>query len=156
MPSSCSFYHHAKRIVAETGSLDGIFAMGDRAGMTAFAMHKPIVQLEGLAADRAMVEHIRRQDELGGVLGGYGVDYLIVMVNAPLERQGSCYRVMAPHPRQAGLTSPRMTGIFCDPPVVEFHTTDGNAGLEAYTYIFPVSARARRQAVHASASVEPR
>lgn len=113
-------YFHAKRLLAFTKEHPGIYAMGDRAGTAAFLMQWPVVQLEGLVADRKMLEHIRRQDNLNTVLEEYGVDYLIVSVYHPLPYIDNCYRVMVPHSDQAGERSLKMRGEFCRSPVYSF------------------------------------
>ena len=48
------------------GEDDGLLAMGAIAGMATYVMDRPVLQLEGIVADRRLVDHIRRQDSLGG------------------------------------------------------------------------------------------
>ena len=82
---------------------EGRVAMGDKAGITTFLLHRPVVQLEGLVADNAMLQHIQRGDSLNTVLAEYGVDYLIVSAaEHPPQLHDGCYEVVAPNPDQAG------------------------------------------------------
>ena len=60
----------------------GLFAMGAIAGAATYALDKPVLQLEGIVADRRLVEHVRRQDPLEDVLREYQVDYLIVSLGS--------------------------------------------------------------------------
>ena len=136
-----SNYEFALELRDRTRGLDGVFAMGDRAGLTAFLLGKPVVQLEGLIADPAMVDHIRRQDPLDRVLRAYGVDYLIEFLYQPMERKDGCYRVTHPEPGQAGLHSKKMVGKLCQEPIVQFETqlvADPARPQPFYLYVFDV------------------
>ena len=92
----------------------GGYAIGDLAGMAAYLTASPVVQLEGLVGDRALLERIKRGDDLGSVLRDLDVDYYVVF--GLLEREGACYDVSEPKRAQAGRASPRMTARFCAPP----------------------------------------
>lgn len=92
----------------------GYYAMGDRAGVTAFLVPRGFLQLEGLVADRAFLESVRRQRPLREVLEQRGVDYLVESV--PVEQAvDRCLEVAEPKVRQAGNLSPKLRGVFCDP-----------------------------------------
>ena len=56
----------------------GIYAMGAIAGVVGYVMDHPLVQLEGIMADRRMVDHVRNESPLEDVLRENNVDYLIV------------------------------------------------------------------------------
>lgn len=122
---------------------DGVFAMGAIAGFATYLLEKPVVQLEGLIADRAMVEHVRRQDPLGPVLRKYRVDYLLVSLHtAKLDRHEGCYRVTQPNAEWSGERVARMSGDLCSEPIIHFTTRlpvrpwSGFSTLE--TYVFDV------------------
>jgi hypothetical protein len=92
----------------------GYYAMGDRAGVTAFLVPQPFLQLEGLVADQKFLESVRQQRPLREVLEQRGVDYLVESV--PVEQAvGRCLEVAEPKVRQAGKLSPKLRGVFCDP-----------------------------------------
>jgi hypothetical protein len=139
--SQRSNYTFAFELAERTKDLEGVFAMGDRAGLTAFLLQKPVVQLEGLIADPAMVGHIRRKDPLDKVLREYGVDYLIVFLYRPMDREDGCYRVSSPDRGQAGTHSKQMVGKFCKQPVVQFTTqltADPARPQPFYVYVLDV------------------
>jgi hypothetical protein len=100
----------------------GVYAMGDKAGNVANVLGHPIVQLEGLVADPAMLDRIRAQEPLGEVLRAYGVDYLIVSIgpNVPLPKVGDCYEISQPNAHEAGDRSPKMRGRLCGEPIVDY------------------------------------
>jgi hypothetical protein len=107
----------ARTLAQFAASHGGRYAMGDRAGLTAFLSPSPYLQLEGLVADRELLEDIRRERPLREVLQARHVDYLVETVPV-LDAGGSCLHVAAPKARQAGALSPKMRGIFCDPVAV--------------------------------------
>jgi hypothetical protein len=131
----------------------GVFAMGDRGGTAAFVLGKPVVQLEGLVADAAMLDHIQRQDPLEKVIAAYGIDYVVVSQVAEtlehLEHQDGCYVVQAPTPFEAH-DSAKMTGRICSDPIVHFVTPRGphrwSRWLSLETWVFDVRDIKRRQA----------
>lgn len=92
----------------------GYYAMGDRAGVTAFLVPHPFLQLEGLVADRAFLDAIRHERPLREVLTERRVDYLVEAVPNELLA-GRCLKVEEPKPGQAGMLSPKLRGEFCDP-----------------------------------------
>ena len=92
----------------------GRFAMGDDAGMAAYLMPVPVLQLEGLVADKAFVERIRRQQSLLQALDELGVDYYVTVrprVN------GDCYDVR--EPEDGGAHSPVMKAHLCIQPIAD-------------------------------------
>ena len=105
----------------------GLFAMGAIAGMTRYVMDKPVLQIEGIVADRRMVEHVRRQDPLADVLGEYQVDYLIVsLAGVPADRDDGCFLITQPHAQWAGLRTAKMRGDICSEPIEHFFTQRGS------------------------------
>jgi len=92
----------------------GYYAMGDRAGVTAFLVPRGFLQLEGLAADQAFLEAVRRERPLRDVLEQRGVNYLVETVPSQ-QAVGRCLEVAEPKVQQAGNLSPKMRGLFCDP-----------------------------------------
>ncbi len=93
----------------------GRYAIGDLAGMAAYLTTNPVVQLEGLVGDRALLERIKHGDGLDVVLRDLRIDYYVVF--GILERDGACYDVSEPKIGQAGHGSPRMTTRICAPPI---------------------------------------
>jgi hypothetical protein len=70
-----------------------------------------------------MIEHIRREDELGPVLHEYGVDYLIVsLYHAKIEQHDGCYVITEPHVEWAGAATHKMHGAICAEPIVALET----------------------------------
>lgn len=124
-------YAHGKVIAAFARNHPGRYAMGDRAGLTAYLMRLPVVQLEGLVSDARLLERIAHGARLNDVLREYGVDYLVVSVYAPLPHTDGCYHVAIPDPLQSGERSARMRGTFRAAPLL-FFTRKG----ECFTYIF--------------------
>jgi hypothetical protein len=103
----------------------GIFAMGDRSGITAYLLPYPLIQTEGLVMDRNFLRRIQSREPLLDALDAYKVRYYIA--NSILPAAG-CMHVM--EPAQAGPASPHMEADLCMPPVVSF----AHAGY--YTYIY--------------------
>jgi hypothetical protein len=105
---------------------EGLFAMGAVAGVVTYVLEKPVLQLEGLVADRFMVEHVRREDSLAEVLRKYKADYLVVsLASTRAQRRDGCYLVTQPHPEWAGDRTAKMRGEICVEPIEHFHTTRG-------------------------------
>jgi hypothetical protein len=104
----------------------GVYSMGAIGGMATYAMDKPVVQVEGLVADAAMVEHIRHQDPLRDVLLSYGVDYLIMSYayEKPIKHDG-CYVITQPSNFWAGKRTAKMHGEICAEPVEHILTRKG-------------------------------
>jgi hypothetical protein len=116
-----NIYIHALGIKPFTDSHPGRYAMGDRAGLTSYITGQPILQLEGLAADQAMVDSIAMQADLLNVLRKYGVHYYIV--SYPLrefdEHDGN-WKLFEPHKQQVQPWAPVMHGRFYAPEVFRF------------------------------------
>jgi hypothetical protein len=141
-PQAHSPYAHAKAMTSFTERHRGTYAMGDRAGITAYLCSQPFVQIEGLAADWNMYEHIKNGSDLIEVLRSYHVDYLIETAGTgglPKDKNG-CYLLTAPHTEQAGARSPKMSGVLCSEPLFHYQST-GHDGSEVHTYIFAVPER---------------
>ena len=121
----------------------GVYAMGAVGGMVAYELGEPLVQLEGLVADRAMVEHVRAEDDLGRVLASYGVEYLVVsMQHAVLEKRDGCYVVTEPEAEWAGKRVAKMRGALCAEPIAQFSTRSKPHAWSTFssmdTYVFDV------------------
>jgi hypothetical protein len=102
---------------------NGVLAMGAMSGFASNMTQRPFVQLEGLVADRAMVEHIRREDDLGEVLREYHVDYLVVSLHdATMKPHDGCYTVTQPNAEWSGSRVHRMAVDVCGEPVTHFQT----------------------------------
>jgi hypothetical protein len=103
----------------------GIYAMGDRSGITGYLLPDPLIQTEGLVMDRPFLNRIRERQPLLAALAAYRVRYYIANGLAPLT--GCFYAV---EPMQAGPASPHMLAKLCFPPVATFvHGTH-------YTFIY--------------------
>ncbi|HTZ72255.1 MAG TPA: hypothetical protein VMB71_16485 [Acetobacteraceae bacterium] len=110
----------------------GRYAMGDRAGLTSFITGQPILQLEGIVGDVALLRHIRASDDLMKVLQSHQINYYIGTGMA--DDGNGCRLAAEPKAAQAGPQSPAMTAKFCGRPL--YRQADDGAGLE--TVIFPV------------------
>ncbi len=148
-PDPNSIYAHGGELARFARSHPGRYAMGDRAGLTALMIGRPVLHLEGLIADRRMVEHIAHDDRLNDVLAEYGIDYMIVSIYYPIEREGGAWLVSQPDPLGAGRRSHIMRGAFARPPVFTY-ISERDAALASpnqvpndrsgrcYTYVFAV------------------
>jgi hypothetical protein len=130
----------ATQLADELRDRSGRFAMGDKAGISTFLLRKPVVQLEGLVADTAMLDYIKNQASLNDVVKHYGVDYLVVSVGRTrVAQRNGCYFVVIPNPDQANDAS-EMSGTFCLKPIVHFETPQGKNRWSRYlpleTYVF--------------------
>lgn len=116
-----NIYLHALGIKSFTDAHPGRYAMGDRAGLTAFITGQPILQMEGLAADQSMVDSIRVHADLLDVLRKYGVHYYIV--SYPLREfheKDSHWDLYEPHEQQVQPWAPKMHGQFYAPEVFRY------------------------------------
>jgi hypothetical protein len=137
----------------------GVYGMGAIGGFASYLVGQPFVQLEGLVADRAMVDHIRNEDDLGAVLAAYHVDYLVVSFNRMgVERHDGCYVVTEPHVEWAGKRAAKMRGEICDEPVVHFptrlHENPWSQFSRLDTYVFDVR-NARWRSPSATSAADP-
>ncbi len=104
----------------------GIYAMGAIGGVVGYAMDHPLVQLEGIMADRRMVDHVKNESSLQDVLRENNVDYLIVsFAAARVAEADGCYEITQPHAEWAGRRTKKMRGEICSPPVERFVTPAG-------------------------------
>lgn len=125
----------------------GVYAMGAIGGFATYMVGQPMVQLEGLVTDRAMIDHIRREDDLGPVLREYRVDYLVITVfHVPMPKVDGCYEVTQPNVEWAGRRTKKMHQRICAEPILTFHTPGGVRPWSIFqgldTYVFDVRAAA--------------
>jgi hypothetical protein len=125
----------------------GQYAMGDRAGLTALLVNRSFLQLEGLVADRALLNLIREQRSLPYVLAAYHVDYLVEALPTSKLQSARCQQFSEPKERQAGIRSPKLRGTFCDPLFRYDDPADGYTTLVYSTYgesvLGPISSHGR-------------
>jgi hypothetical protein len=138
-------------LAARMRSRPGLAGMGAIGGFASYVMDRPVVQLEGLVADRAMVEHVRREDPLGAVLQTYGVDYLVVTLYTAKKRKvDGCYVITQPNAEWAGDRVAKMHGSLCAEPVEHFVTTAPRHRWSSFstleTYVFDVRGARWREA----------
>ena len=116
-----NIYIHALGIKQFTDSHPGRYAMGDRAGLTAFITGRPFLQTEGLAADQAMVDSIAASADLLNVLRKYGIRYYVV--SYPLREfheHDWHWDLYEPHKQQVQPWACVMHGHFYAPEVFRF------------------------------------
>ncbi len=102
----------------------GRYGMGDAAGLMGFLIGRPVVQLEGLVADREMLGFIGRSAPLRETLAHYVVRYYATVAIGPSEApSGGCWSVADPD--QAGPLSPRMHARACGAPLLDFTSRSG-------------------------------
>jgi hypothetical protein len=92
----------------------GLYSMGDTAGLPSYLIPAPLLQLEGLMADKPFVDRIRRQEPLLQALDELGVDYYVTVRPQPNR---DCYDVREPY--WAGARSPAMQARLCIHPVAD-------------------------------------
>jgi hypothetical protein len=92
----------------------GLYSMGDTAGLPSYLIPAPLLQLEGLMADKPFVDRIRRQEPLLEALDELGVDYYVTVRPQPNR---DCYDVREPY--WAGAHSPAMQARLCIHPVAD-------------------------------------
>jgi hypothetical protein len=130
-------------LAKEMQGRDGVFGMGAVGGFAAYMLQRPLVQLEGLVADRAMIEHVRHEDDLRPVLRDYHVDYLVVtLATVSLEKRDGCYTITQPNAEWAGRRTAKMRGDICAEPIAHFATRLPRHPWSAFssldTYVFDV------------------
>jgi hypothetical protein len=114
----------------------GLFAMGAIAGIAAYVIEEPVLQLEGIIADRRMVDHVRQEHELADVLREYGADYLIVsLATTRAQSRDGCYLVTQPHDEWAGTRTAKMRGEICTEPIEHFFTPNGSSSWAIFPTI---------------------
>lgn len=114
-PDESPQYYSSLDLAAFARAHPGRYAMGDRAGLAGFLTDAPILQVEGLVADRKFVGHLARQDDLLDVLREYGVTYYAVVAPPPVE--DGCHHVA--EPTRPGPQALRMRGRICAEPVLK-------------------------------------
>jgi polyhydroxybutyrate depolymerase len=132
---------------------EGVFGMGAVGGFATYELKKSVVQLEGLVADRALIEHIRNEDDLDVVLGDYHVDYLVVTLSAAhMDKHDGCYVVTEPNAEWAGERVAKMHGEICAEPIAYFPTRLPNRRWSLFssldTYVFDVRGVGWRPPAH--------
>lgn len=105
----------------------GVYGMGDTAGLAAYLMPTPLLQLEGLVGDKPFLDRIRRKQPLLQALDELGVDYYITIRPQP---DGDCYDVQEPF--WAGPHSPAMQAHLCMHPVADI----GSLGDRHHALVF--------------------
>jgi hypothetical protein len=113
----------------------GIYAMGDRSGAVGYLLSYPLIQLEGLVCDTAMINNISSQKNLIDVLAEYNVDYYIA--TKPIYKRDIWY---FKEPAMGGYYIPRMKAIFTSQPVYSFDCGNGTSKNEFITHIFKITA----------------
>jgi len=137
-PDPNSVYASAKKLLPFVKDHPGIYAMGDQAGLTAYLLQVPIIQLEGLNADFKMSDNIKAKKDLNDVLHDYHADYLIETSDQNgFPKRDGCFEIEEPHPEQAGKLSYKMKGVFCTEPLYQ-NATGSLGGYQMQTYIFKV------------------
>ncbi len=122
-PGQLDFYQAAVDVERFSRTHPGIYAMGDRAGMVGWLLPYPLVQTEGLVMDKVFLDHIRRQDALVPVLHSYGVRYYVADEWAGENLiEGSCFHASEPSYRMT--ESPKMSSLFCSPPLLQITHND--------------------------------
>ncbi len=109
----------------------GIYSMGDTAGLPSYLMPAPVLQLEGLMADKSFVDRIRRREPLLQALNELGVDYYVTV---RAQTNHDCYDVREPY--WAGPHSPAMQARLCMHPVADI----GPPGDPHHALVFDVRA----------------
>jgi hypothetical protein len=139
-PDPHSVYAHAKKIQPFIATHPGIYAMGDRAGLTAYLIGQPVIQLEGLACDHTMVKFMKERTDLQDVLRHYSAQYLIESTdNIGLDTANGCFTIEEPHKEQAGELAPKMRTTLCRNPEAIIETRANGYGVK--TYIFELDSR---------------
>jgi hypothetical protein len=116
----------AYRLAAFAAENPGRYAMGDRAGSFSFLTDQPVVQMEGLVGDTALLAAIRGRRSLLGELAARNVDYY---VGTAMPREDGCWVANEPRSDQAGKRSPRMSDLICREPVFSYVGRDGVESL---------------------------
>ena len=113
-------------LAERTKDYPGLFAMGAIAGLARVAMDRPVLQIEGIISDKAMVEHVRRQEPLGDVLHAHHADYLIASYAGKHPPTiNDCVFVTQPDEQWAGNRTAKMSGWICGTPAEHFFTEPG-------------------------------
>lgn len=142
-PEPNSVFQHAALLQPFVASHPGLYAMGDRAGLTAFMCNMPVIQLEGLSSGLPMIDSIRAQADLLAVLHRYGVKYLIESRDSTIKQQDGNFTIATPQACVAGQHSLAMHGTLSQRPIFHVATssvwgwdTSQNRLGEVNTYVF--------------------
>ncbi len=114
-PEANAILKAAEKIATFAENKPGYYAMGDRAGMPAFLIEHPILQLEGLVAGKSLLQDIKKQRNLMEVLKEREVNYYIATDSKVIN---NCTTVF--EPLQVGPNSPVMSATFCGKPEYAF------------------------------------
>ncbi len=106
VPEANSVFQHAALLQPFVASHPGLYAMGDRAGLTAFMCNMPVVQLEGLSSGLPMIDSIRKQTDLLALLHHHGVRYLIESRDSALSQNEGNFTIFTPQARRSWSTQP--------------------------------------------------
>lgn len=92
----------------------GIYAMSSGAGITSYQSSMPVIRLDGLGADKKMLDLIAQQATLSEAFKHYGVDYYIV---TNLIRSEKCFAAREPRENRLGASNKGMSDWLCADPV---------------------------------------
>jgi hypothetical protein len=142
-PEPNSVFQHAALLQPFVASHPGLYAMGDRAGLTAFMCNMPVIQLEGLSSGLSMIDSIRKQADLLALLHHYGVKYLIESRDSTVRENGGNFMIASPQVCVAGQHSLAMHATLSQRPVFHIATssvwgwdTSQDRLGEVNTYVF--------------------
>ena len=149
-----STFTHSRKIKEFIKSNPGTYAMGDRAGLVAYISDASILQLEGLASNYQLLDHIKHNDDLISVLHENRIDYLLVSIYKPLRKiNNSYYYVESPSSTQCGNSTPKLKGYLLTDPIFFYTASDEQSALyknitgmpppTTYTYIFRIEKKTR-------------
>jgi hypothetical protein len=143
VPEANSVFQHAALLQPFVASHPGLYAMGDRAGLTAFMCNMPVVQLEGLSSGLPMIDSIRKQTDLLALLHDHGVRYLIESRDSALSQNEGNFTISTPQACVAGQHSLAMHTILSQRPIFHVATssvwgwdTSQDRLGEVNTYVF--------------------
>lgn len=116
---------------------NGIYAMGDRAGIVGYLLESPLVQLEGLVMDTTYLNQLKTKKRVSDLLNDYKVDYYIV--SNPKKINDSTYLVS--EPSQSHGYSYKLQDTISWPVMMDFIQQSNytfKKNIEVHTIIFKV------------------
>ncbi len=123
-PINVLLFNEAQQMRTFATAHPGVYAMGGGAGFPAYMMPAPMVQVEGLMADAAFLDRVKRKQPLVDALSELGVDYYLTMLLSDNYYAATpCFDVR--EPEMAGHRSPVMAGHLCVPPIADFSYPPG-------------------------------
>ncbi len=122
-------FEHTTQLLPWIITHPGKYAMGDKAGLMAYMSGASILQLEGLASDYALLEHIQRSDALLTVLKEYRITYLIVSVYDSLQHTPNGYYIESPHSLQCGITTPKLSTYLQTLPMFQYRASNNKYSI---------------------------